>query len=214
MKPISNDDVDRLLFILRVLDDQTPEVVEIFTKHCRTALSVMLTAKTNEEALSLKVSCVFTVIPPPVRAITVILTHLQAKEKVGVKVHVDDPVTFMQLSNLRGSEFATTENVFELSLSQAVAGNTANAPDVHNILSASKLNKVTQLTGFSDPVYSEAYVHVNQYDIVLDVLIVNQTGSYFSVASSPAAVLALTFSFPLQVIRYKTALWNWRHWVI
>jgi len=34
---------------------------------------------------------------------------------------------------------------------------------------------VTQLTGFSDPVYAEAYVHVNQYDIVLDVLVVNQT---------------------------------------
>ncbi|KAI4459952.1 coatomer subunit beta [Holotrichia oblita] len=34
---------------------------------------------------------------------------------------------------------------------------------------------VTQLTGFSDPVYAEAYVHVNQYDTVLDVLIVNQT---------------------------------------
>merc|ERR1712086_807463 len=39
----------------------------------------------------------------------------------------------------------------------------------------SKLNKVEQLTGFSDPVYAEAYVNVNQYDIVLDVLIVNQT---------------------------------------
>lgn len=85
----------------------------------------------------------------------------------------------MQLSNLRGSEFATTENVFELSLNQAVAGNVANAPDMQNILSASKLNKVTQLTGFSDPVYAEAYVHVNQYDIVLDVLIVNQTGLLF-----------------------------------
>lgn len=31
------------------------------------------------------------------------------------------------------------------------------------------------MTGFSDPVYAEAYVHVNQYDIVLDVLVVNQT---------------------------------------
>ena len=37
------------------------------------------------------------------------------------------------------------------------------------------LHQVTQLTGFSDPVYAEAYVNVNQYDIVLDVLIVNQT---------------------------------------
>jgi len=34
---------------------------------------------------------------------------------------------------------------------------------------------VTQLTGFSDPVYAETYVNVNQYDIVLDILIVNQT---------------------------------------
>ena len=31
------------------------------------------------------------------------------------------------------------------------------------------------MTGFSDPVYGEAYVNVNQYDIVLDVLVVNQT---------------------------------------
>merc|ERR1712140_48843 len=41
--------------------------------------------------------------------------------------------------------------------------------------SSTKLSKVTQLTGFSDPVYAEAYVHVNQFDIVLDVLVVNQT---------------------------------------
>lgn len=94
-----------------------------------------------------------------------------------MQINVDDPVTIVQLSSLRGSEFSNTENVFELSLSQAVAGSAANAPDVQNILSASKLNKVTQLTGFSDPVYAEAYVHVNQYDIVLDVLIVNQTGT-------------------------------------
>ena len=32
-----------------------------------------------------------------------------------------------------------------------------------------------QLTGFSDPIYAEAYINVNQYDIVLDVLVVNQT---------------------------------------
>lgn len=32
-----------------------------------------------------------------------------------------------------------------------------------------------QLTGFSDPVYAEAYVKVHQFDIILDVLLVNQT---------------------------------------
>ena len=38
-----------------------------------------------------------------------------------------------------------------------------------------KLNRVLQLTGFSDPVYAEAYVTVHQYDIVLDVTVVNRT---------------------------------------
>lgn len=70
--------------------------------------------------------------------------------------------------------------MFELSLNQAVAGGGSihqNSGDGSSgLASNSKLNKVTQLTGFSDPVYAEAYVHVNQYDIVLDVLIVNQTG--------------------------------------
>ena len=47
----------------------------------------------------------------------------------------------------------------------------------------SKLNKVEQLTGFSDPVYAEAYVNVNQYDIVLDVLVVNQTADTLQVWS-------------------------------
>ena len=32
-----------------------------------------------------------------------------------------------------------------------------------------------QLTGFSDPVYAEAYVTMHQYDIVMDVTVVNRT---------------------------------------
>jgi coatomer subunit beta len=34
---------------------------------------------------------------------------------------------------------------------------------------------VLQLTGFSDPVYAEAYVTVHQYDIVMDVTVVNRS---------------------------------------
>ena len=40
---------------------------------------------------------------------------------------------------------------------------------------SSRLNKIIQLTGFSDPIYAEAFVKVHQYDVVLDVLLVNQT---------------------------------------
>ena len=73
-----------------------------------------------------------------------------------------------------------------------------------------KLNKVTQLTGFSDPVYAEAYVHVNQYDIVLDVLIVNQT-------SKMSDTIETWFYFNnnnFQAIHCKIVHWNWQRLVI
>jgi coatomer subunit beta len=41
--------------------------------------------------------------------------------------------------------------------------------------SSLRLNRIYQLTGFSDPIYAEAYVNIHQYDIVLDVLVINQT---------------------------------------
>lgn len=40
---------------------------------------------------------------------------------------------------------------------------------------SSRLSKIVQLSGFSDPVYAEAYVKVHQFDVVLDVMLVNQT---------------------------------------
>ena len=49
--------------------------------------------------------------------------------------------------------------------------------------------QVIQLTGFSDPVYAEAYVNVNQYDIVLDVLVVNQTSDTLQGLSLELATL-------------------------
>jgi coatomer subunit beta len=38
-----------------------------------------------------------------------------------------------------------------------------------------QLSRVFQLTGFSDPVYAEAYMRVFHYDIVFELLVVNQT---------------------------------------
>jgi len=47
------------------------------------------------------------------------------------------------------------------------------------------------LTGFSDPIYAEAYVNVNQYDIVLDVLIVNQTSDTLQNVTLELATLGM-----------------------
>lgn len=40
---------------------------------------------------------------------------------------------------------------------------------------SSRMRKLRQLTGFSDAIYVEAFVNVHQYDIVLDMLVVNRT---------------------------------------
>lgn len=89
-----------------------------------------------------------------------------AAAKARNAIQVDDAFSIRQLSKKN-----TVDGVDELQmdLDMATGGSTATEA------LTSKLNRVVQLTGFSDPVYAEAYVQVHQFDIVLDVLLVNQT---------------------------------------
>ncbi|KAJ3044511.1 coatomer subunit beta [Rhizophlyctis rosea] len=89
------------------------------------------------------------------------------KQKETVKVHADDVLSFRQLRSKKTLGSGADE--YELDLTRAT-GQGERTDDL-----VSKLNRVIQLTGYSDPVYAEAYVNVHQYDILLDVLIVNQT---------------------------------------
>ncbi|KAI2609341.1 Coatomer, beta subunit [Hypoxylon fragiforme] len=89
-----------------------------------------------------------------------------AFEKAKTAIQVDDVVQIRQLSKKNVGD-GTDE--IELDLEKATGGESV-AEDL-----SSKLSRVVQLTGFSDPVYAEAYVKVHQFDIVLDVLLVNQT---------------------------------------
>jgi coatomer subunit beta len=88
-----------------------------------------------------------------------------AVEKAKTAVQVDDVFQIRQLA--KRSDGGVDE--IELDLEKATGGDLATE-DL-----SSKLSRVVQLTGFSDPVYAEAYVKVHQFDIILDVLLVNQT---------------------------------------
>lgn len=94
--------------------------------------------------------------------------ELSESEKSLIKTDVDALINFNQLVS-KNSDKAVDE--LELSLLAATEGTSKKETD----LSTTSLSKVYQLTGFSDPIYAEAYINVNQYDIVLDVLVVNQT---------------------------------------
>lgn len=149
-KPMTNDDMEHILLCLRVLSERPPALVKVYSEDCRQALSNMLQA--SQAALE------------------------QAnKEKEKALIGAAGVITVEQTLNfslLTSSREAGGHDVFEVSLNKALAGRSGQGEDED---APSKLAKVTQLTGFSDPVYSEAIVTVNQYDIVLDVLIVNQT---------------------------------------
>ena len=87
-----------------------------------------------------------------------------------IAVHADDVIPFLQLAGQRDD---VGENKYDVGLLTATGAVASQHKEQDR--PSTQLSKVIQLTGFSDPVYAEAYVNVNQYDIVLDVLIVNQT---------------------------------------
>eukprot|EP00127_Corallochytrium_limacisporum_P003340 Clim_evm29s148 gene=Clim_evmTU29s148 len=129
------------------------------------------------------IACIKALAKPDART-TDVLTHQTRNvfreylDKTGIGAHINDVQEIKEVGIDEGVRFPQLKlkdaggeeaDIFELSLSAAV-GSAKNAD-----VDTSRLNKVHQLTGFSDPVYAEAYVNVNEYDIALDVLLVNQT---------------------------------------
>jgi coatomer subunit beta len=91
----------------------------------------------------------------------------QKKEEVGsLKSQVDDLIKIKQLKPQSG--FDVEEEGEEVDLERATGS--LEQEDY-----GSRLHRIVQLTGWSDPLYAEAYVNVHQYDILLDVTVFNQT---------------------------------------
>ncbi|KAI5988860.1 adaptin N terminal region-domain-containing protein [Pisolithus orientalis] len=82
-------------------------------------------------------------------------------------IQVDDLLTFRQFS--KKSVDDAVDYVEDL-------GKATGAGEVREDF-ISNLSRISQLTGFSDPVYAEAYVKMHGFDILLDVLLVNQTSN-------------------------------------
>lgn len=83
-------------------------------------------------------------------------------------VPVDQPISFTQLSS------ATSMFASMWSEGDAVADRAASADDESRKF-LQRLNRVTQLSGFSDPIYAEATVTIHPFDVVLDIYLVNQS---------------------------------------
>ncbi|KAF8204126.1 coatomer protein [Pholiota molesta] len=91
----------------------------------------------------------------------------EAETTKAVAIQVDDLLSFRQFSKKTADE--------AIDYDEDVGRATGSGEVQEDFMS--NLSRISQLTGFSDPIYAEAYVKMNGFDILLDVLLVNQTAN-------------------------------------
>ncbi|XVE71337.1 hypothetical protein DITRI_Ditri10aG0142900 [Diplodiscus trichospermus] len=143
--PIDNDSYDRIVLCMRLLCNTGDEIRKIWLQSCRQSFVKMLSDKQLRETEELKAKAQ--------------VSHAQP----------DDLIDFYHLKSRKGMSQLELEDEVQDDLKRATGEFVKDADD------ANKLNRILQLTGFSDPVYAEAYVTVHHYDIVLDVTVINRT---------------------------------------
>lgn len=143
---IDEDTSDRVFFCIKVLAEGYQD-------------------KTLEEAFLVDTKNAFKVL---VQAQEKQRADTNALEKKKNAVPIDESVIFRQFASSAVASVASDDLEQDIIRAIGSGEKAAERP-------TSKLSRVVQLTGYSDPVYVEAYVTVNQFDIVLDVLIFNQT---------------------------------------
>ncbi|CAD5177201.1 coatomer subunit beta-1-like [Musa acuminata AAA Group] len=144
-QPIDNDSHDRIVLCIRLLCNTGDEVRKIWLQSCRQSFAKMLAEKQFREAEEIKAKAQ--------------ISHAQP----------DDLIDFYHLKNRKGMSQLELEDEVQDDLKRATGEFMRDGDD------ANKLNRILQLTGFSDPVYAEAFVTVHHYDIVLDVTVINRT---------------------------------------
>lgn len=95
-----------------------------------------------------------------------------AEEAQVILNSLDQPLTFTQLSQAQHAalEFEANDDV-----AIAVANTSVEKGDSSNFLG--RLQRILQLSGCADPVYCEAMVTVHEFDILLELNLINQTSN-------------------------------------
>jgi hypothetical protein len=125
--------------------------------------------------------------------------------------------TSLRTTSVRSPAFRTKTRVRIHAHIHAGLSATSLKHDLNPTEQGLQLSRLRQLTGLSDPVYAEAYVQVHVYDIVLDVLVINQvTPVSFTAGVTVLILVAPTLTKHTTLYRprtrCRTCAWSWRHW--
>lgn len=141
------DSRERILIYLQVLSQSNAELSQLCLNECRDSFSAMLIERMAAHQIS---------------------DTIKGDSALEVNRQADDLIMVRQLRGKGEAYGVDLDDDEELGLSKATG-----AVDIEDF--ASRLKRVTQLTGLSDAVYAEAYVMVHAYDIKLDLLVINRT---------------------------------------
>jgi coatomer subunit beta len=143
--PMDDDTKGRLAACLEMLARPAEDAAAVVLDECSSALGALSSDRQQREAREAQDASRHKVAQP------------------------DDLIDFQHLVSRRGLSAVEVEDALATDLARATGLAEAAAAE------AKRTTRVLQLTGLSDPVYAEALVTVHQYDIVLDVTLVNRT---------------------------------------
>ena len=146
MPQIDADSQERITINLQVLSNPSQELKQLCLADCRETFSALLSERLASEA-----------------------ADTPKTDELEVNRQTDDLISVRQL---RGR--AADKGMMDLDDDDDAALNKATGADSQEDF-AQRLKRVTQLTGLSDAVYAEAYVTVQSYDIMLDLMLINQS---------------------------------------
>ena len=143
--PIDDDSTDRLKLCLKTLTSPGEIDASVWLSKSRDAFAGLISDKVRQQE------------------------DLEKDTNAAPVAQADDLIDFYHLKSRKGLSQVELEDAVATDLKRATGFGSSDSKEER------KLNRVLQLTGFSDPVYAEAYVTVHQYDIVMDVTVVNRT---------------------------------------
>jgi coatomer subunit beta len=158
-KKIDEDSYKRIAQCIEtLLNYKDAKLSSIFLERCRETFAHMIVErrKENEARLKLKSSS---------------SKKKGVSESFEIHQQPDDLINLRQLKGRQGHEGADMffDDDLDTDLTRAYLGDNKKSDDF-----ASRLERIVQLTGYSDAIYAEACVTVHEYDIVLDILLINQ----------------------------------------
>jgi len=150
---LDSDSKDRMLYVIQRLFKEaslSSNEQRVLASECRANFGRMLSTKRREEE-----------------------AKKQEKQKAEQQNFGVVPFDRMlSIRQLRGLEFSEFDEDDTLNLAKAVGNRALDQGALRT-----RLSRIHQLTGFSDPIYAEAAVTVHQFDIVLEFLIINNTAA-------------------------------------